>query len=117
MARRELIQYIDDLDGTPLDSDDHQVVRFSFRGKNYILDLSQENAEKFEQVLEPYIAKATIDHGTVVAPRKRTSTNSNAAEARDRNRKIRQWARENGLEVADRGALPKSIIEQYESAN
>ncbi|MBC6807323.1 Lsr2 family protein [Corynebacterium sp. LK30] len=117
MARRELIQYIDDLDGTPLDSTDHQVVRFSFRGKNYILDLSQENAEKFEQVLEPYIAKASIDHSTVVAPRKRSSANPNAAEARDRNRKIRQWARENGMDVADRGALPKHIIEKYESAN
>lgn len=117
MARCELIQYIDDLDGTPLDSADHQVIRFSFRGKNYVLDLSQANAEKFEKLVEPYIASASIDHETVVAPRRRGAANPNAAQARDRNRKIRKWARENGLDVADRGALPKSIIEQYEAAN
>lgn len=116
MARRELIQYIDDLDGTPLEEKNHRVVRFSFRGKNYVLDLSQDNAEKFEEVLEPYLSKATIDHETVTAPRRKGASNPNAAQSRDRNRKIRIWAREQGLEVADRGALPKAIIEAYENA-
>ena len=116
MARRELIQYIDDLDGTPLEEKNHRVVRFSFRGKNYVLDLSLDNAEKFEEVLEPYLSKATIDHETVTAPRRKGASNPNAAQSRDRNRKIRIWAREQGFEVADRGALPKAIIEAYENA-
>lgn len=117
MARRELIQYIDDLDGTPLDSADHQVIRFSFRGKNYVLDLSQANAARFEELVAPYIANATIDHSAVGAPRRRGAANPNASQARSRNRKIRKWARENGMDVADRGALPKSIIEAYEATN
>lgn len=115
MARRELIQYIDDLDGTPLDSGDHKVVRFSFEGKNYVLDLSQANAEKFEKLLAPYVENASIDNEAGSTPRRRAAANPNASQARDRNRKIREWARENGLEVKDRGALRKDIIERYEA--
>ncbi len=51
MARKEVIQYIDDLDGTPLNEDDVKVVRFGYQGRNYYLDLSADNAAKFDEVL------------------------------------------------------------------
>jgi len=38
-------------------------------------------------------------------------------EMRESNRIIRQWAKDRGMAVADRGALPKSIIEEYEKAH
>lgn len=114
MARRELIQYIDDLDGTALNEDDLRVVRFSFEGKNYLMDLSTENADKFEQLLQPYIERATIDSDAYAAAPRRRSSNPNSAHSRERNRKIREWARKNGYDVAARGALRKDIIEKYE---
>ncbi|HHU45660.1 MAG TPA: Lsr2 family protein, partial [Actinomycetales bacterium] len=45
------------------------------------------------------------------------ANNPNAARQRERNRIIRQWAKDRGMAVADRGALPKSIIEEYEKAH
>ena len=117
MARRELIQYIDDLDGSTLNESDHRVVRFSFDGKNYVMDLSMTNAEKLEEVLSPYIAKASIDYQNTSLTRRRSTNNPNAAHSRERNRKVRQWARSQGIDVADRGALPKAIIEQYNAAH
>ena len=114
MARRELIQYIDDLDGTPLSEDELRVVRFSFEGKNYLMDLSEKNAEQFELLMQPYIEHATIDAEAYAATPRRRSSNPNSAHSRERNRKIREWARANGYDVAARGALRKDIIEKYE---
>ncbi|CAB0738315.1 Lsr2 family protein [Corynebacterium diphtheriae] len=46
MARREITQYFDDIDNTPLTEDQVHVVRFGVNGINYVLDLSADNAQK-----------------------------------------------------------------------
>lgn len=33
------------------------------------------------------------------------------------NQQIRDWARENGIEVSDRGKIPASVIEQFNAAH
>lgn len=119
MARKELVQYIDDLDGTPIKDEDVQVVRFSYKGKNYFLDLNEENARKFDEAMAPFIEKAQVDESAATPARTRraAANNPNAARQRERNRIIRQWAKDRGMAVADRGALPKSIIDEYEKAH
>lgn len=120
MARKELVQYIDDMDGTPIKDEDVQVVRFSYRGKNYFLDLTEDNARKFDEAMAPFIENAQVDDAAPAATRTRraaAANNPNAARQRERNRIIRQWAKDRGMAVADRGALPKSIIEEYEKAH
>lgn len=42
MARREVTQFFDDLDNTPLTADEVNVVEFSYKGSTYVLDLSEE---------------------------------------------------------------------------
>lgn len=59
MARREITQYFDDIDNTPLTEDQVHVVRFGVNGINYVLDLSADNAQKFEDALAPFIEKRT----------------------------------------------------------
>lgn len=117
MARKEIIQYIDDIDGTPLDADDVKVVRFGFQGRNYYLDLSADNAAKFEEMLEPYVAKAHPDQAATATRTTRRSSSAAGNKQRERNRIIRQWAKDQGLDVADRGALPRTIVEKYEAAH
>ncbi|KLN37611.1 histone [Corynebacterium diphtheriae bv. gravis str. ISS 4746] len=48
MARREITQYFDDIDNTPLTEDQVHVVRFGVNGINYVLDLSADNAQKHD---------------------------------------------------------------------
>lgn len=103
MARREITQYFDDLDQTPLDEDNLHVVRFSLNGSDYILDLSEQNASKFYELLEPYLnvaRTAPVDHLAKIDP----------AE-------IRRWAQANGHPIANRGKIPFTIIEQYRAAH
>lgn len=112
MARKEITQYYDDLDNTQLERDEVQVMKFSLNGNNYVLDLSQENADKFRAVLEPYIRVARRERA-VTPTRRRGSApkrNSRAAE-------IRKWAQEQGKNVADRGKIPEEIIQAYDAAH
>lgn len=113
MARKNITRYYDDLDGTPLDDDQVVEVRFGYKGRNYVLDVSAHNASAIDEVLSAYAAKATVESAEQ-ASKRRTEAQSSA---RARNRVIRQWAKDNGFEVADRGALPKDIIELYEASH
>ena len=103
MARREVTQYYDDLDGSPLSESDHQAVHFSFNGTEYVLDLSKENVQRFHEVLMPFIAAA---REVPADPRTRVSASQ-----------IRAWARKKGMNVAQRGKIPFEVIEAYRRAN
>ncbi|WP_312978985.1 Lsr2 family protein [Corynebacterium sp.] len=114
MARREVTQFFDDLDNTSLTADEVNVVEFSYKGSTYVLDLSEENAQKFADTIEPYIAAGT----KVTRTRGRGRPSSNAGKSDSgRNRRIREWARNNGLSVSSRGQIAREVIDAYESAN
>lgn len=99
MARRDVTQFFDDLDNSPINEEDLEVVRFGVNGKNYILDLSHANAEKFHAALAPYIEAARPAQATTP---KRTDP-----------REVREWAKKQGIEVAKRGKIPSEIIDAY----
>ncbi|AKK04189.1 histone-like nucleoid-structuring protein Lsr2 [Corynebacterium epidermidicanis] len=109
MSRREVIQFFDDIDSTPLTQEEVNIVKFSLDGTNYILDLSAGNAKKFRELLEPYIAVARREGTATPRPRRTGSATPDS-------KKIREWARKNGYDVADRGKLPTSMIDAYRAA-
>lgn len=61
MARREVIQFFDDLDNTPLTQEEVTIIKFAVNGTNYIIDLSEKNADKFHEALAPFIKAARKD--------------------------------------------------------
>lgn len=54
MARRVIVQRIDDLDHRVL-AGDGQTVTFSFQGVEYEIDLCADNAKKLTDVLAPFV--------------------------------------------------------------
>ncbi len=113
LARKEVVQYFDDLDNTPLDENTMKVIRFSVNGNHYTLDLSPEHAEEFHKVLEPYIEKATPVRVGSNGSNRRRSGAARGSKARE----IRKWAQEQGKNVAGRGKIPSEIIEAYNAAH
>ncbi|KAB1503208.1 Lsr2 family protein [Corynebacterium sp. 320] len=109
MARREITQFFDDLDNSPLSESEVKVVEFSFRGNDYIIDLSEENAETFANALQPYIQVARKKPAT-----RGRATNRNKPQ---RNREIRAWAVANGIQVPARGRLSADIVARYDAAH
>ena len=124
MARREITQYFDDLDNSPLTEAELNVVRFSVDGTDYTLDVSADNAARFRDALSPFLEAARI---VPAAPRprrrggmsdaNRTRTRRMSDANRTRTRQIRLWAQDRGIEVASRGKIPQNVIDAYDNAN
>ena len=109
MAKHFQTRYINDLDGSDL-GETANTLSFAFDGKNYTIDLSDENAETFRQVITPYIEAGSRVTGTRnKTPRARAGGGDTKA--------VREWARANGYDVSDRGRIPADVMDAYTAAN
>jgi hypothetical protein len=115
MAQQRTVRFIDDLDGT----DASGTFDFALDGRQYQIDLSDENAAKLRDALAPFIgaARKAGGRGRARAPRQTVVAEKPARSNRDETAAIRQWARENGHQVNERGRIPKSVLEAYHAAN
>ena len=106
MARKQFVELIDDIDGSNAD----QTVTFSLDGVSYEIDLSEENAARLREEVGSWVSKARRVSG------RRTRGTGAAAPAKD-SAKVREWARGNGYEVADRGRISAEIRNAYDAAH
>ena len=106
MAQRVNVVLVDDLDGNDAD----ETVTFGLDGVDYEIDLSKKNADELRSQLGQY-----IDAGRKVGGRKRKGqrTGGGGTAAAD----IRQWARDNGWDVPDRGRVSAEVREAYAAAH
>lgn len=118
MAERVTVELVDDLDGSGAD----ETVHFTWEGKSLVIDLNKKNADKLRKAIEPFAAAARPD-GTAPAPapRRRPSASSSSAKRADAGSGaatsvIRAWARDNGIEVPDRGRLKPDVLQAWEAA-
>src|SRR3954454_23759117 len=107
MSRVTEVRLVDDLDGSKAS----ETVTFGLNRRQYELDLSKKNAAKLRDALAPFVASARRS-----SKRRRWSTGSKQAADRERTAAIREWGRQHGHKVADRGRIPANVIEAYEKA-
>ena len=119
MAQQTTVRYIDDLDG----SEAQGTVEFGLDGRSYSIDLSEENAAKLRSALAPFVEAARKPGGRGGAAERgqrrspQQTEKKSARSNREQTAAIRQWARENGHQVSDRGRIPTSVLAAYESAS
>ena len=112
MAQKVQIILEDDLDGGEAD----ETVSFALDGTSYEIDLNDANATKMREALAPYVAHARKVTGSRGG--RRSSGRSAAGPGNGPTPKeIREWARENGHEVPDRGRIPAEVREAYDAAH
>ena len=106
MAQRVNIVLVDDID----DSDAEETVTFGLDGKEYAIDLNAKNARKLRDALAPYVA-----HGRSVSGRggRRSAAKASGAAPSE----IRAWARDNGMDVPERGRVSAAVREAYAAAH
>lgn len=109
MARREVTQIFDDLDNAPLEERDVRVIRFSVNGTDYVLDVSEKNANVFYDLLAPYVEAAR----KVPSIRGRKTGVLAAYDPKD----VREWAAKNGYSIARRGKISQEVIDAYLAVN
>jgi len=114
MARQQIVVYKDDLDGT---EEGVSPVKFGLDGVNYEIDLGPSNYAKLKEILAPYVEAGTKVSGRApagrVAPARRAAA---AAEQKEFNARVREWAAKNGYKVKPRGRVPEKIIDAYHKA-
>ncbi|MGW1680158.1 histone-like nucleoid-structuring protein Lsr2 [Saccharopolyspora sp. NPDC002376] len=113
MAQKVTVQLVDDVDGTQAET----TIEFTLDGVSYEIDLSADNAAKLRDSMESFVANARKTGGrkrTATKPGKASSTPSTAD--RERNQAIREWARNQGMQVSDRGRIPAEIVEAFDNA-
>lgn len=105
MAQRVNVLLVDDIDG----SDAAETIPFGLDGTRYEIDLNSGHAQELREALEPFVKAARRVSMLAGRPRNRKSDDA-------RNKEIRDWAREKGLDVNDRGRIPAPIVAEYEAA-
>jgi len=115
MARKVQVILSDDLDeNVPAD----ETVSFALDGTNYEIDLSDSNAREMRDALSRYVQAARkVGRASGRASGGGRSRATGGRMDREQAGAIRDWARKNGHQVSDRGRIPASVVEAYESAH
>lgn len=108
MAQRVQVLLVDDIEG----GDAAETVTFALDGVTYEIDLSDTNAAKLRDSFAQWIGYARRSGGRKVVTRRAPRGGSR----RDLNA-IREWGRENGFQVSDRGRVSGDLQVAYEKAN
>jgi Lsr2 len=106
MAQQIQTLFIDDIDG----GDAAGTVRFALDGVEYEIDLSVEHTDELHTTLGKY-----VDHARKVGGARRGARGRRGAGAIDTH-KVREWAKERGIGIKDRGRVPANILAQYREA-
>jgi hypothetical protein len=97
-----------------LDSDGAtETVAFAYRGVHYEIDLSEKQATALREALIPYLANARRVPIKPTTPRRAAPKSSTPAGPRE----VRAWAKNNGIEVSDRGRISADVMRQYQAAH
>lgn len=109
MAQHFQVRYFDDLDGNDL-GETPNTISFAFEGKEYSIDLSDDNAQAFREAVAPYIEAGHRATGSKARTSRKTPATSGNTKA------IREWAQSNGYDVSDRGRIPADVMRAYAAA-
>jgi hypothetical protein len=110
MARKVIVELVDDLDGSPIG--ENSTITFSLEKKAYEIDLSDANLQKLRDALAPFISAAR----PAGASGSRASSSPRKAPTHDV-ADVRAWAAEHGHQVSSRGRVPASVLEAYDAAH
>ncbi|OPX07332.1 Lsr2 family protein [Mycobacterium sp. AT1] len=138
MGKIVTVEYVDDIDGVPVDAGSVDTVEFSYRGDSYSLILTADNGAQFDKDIARYIKAAKKaatreardarkDSRPIPAQtaklkaRPRPTSRKTAAAVKtpgpERTRAIREWAMANGHNVSPRGRIAATVIKAYDAAH
>jgi hypothetical protein len=109
MAQKANVILVDDIDG----SEAAETVPFALDGTHYEIDLNLQHARELRTRVAPFIGKAR----KVTVRGARSARPRGSAASGGSNKEIRDWARQRGRKVNDRGRIPAGIIAEYETEN
>jgi hypothetical protein len=111
MAQKVQTLFIDDIDGGEAEG----TIRFALDGTEYEIDLSTKHSEELRSAIEKYVGHARKVGGTARRAGRPAGRAGRANPALNTT-EIRNWARENGYDIKDRGRVPADLVAKYQAA-
>jgi Lsr2 len=109
MAQKVEVTLVDDLDGGQAD----ETVAFSLDGTQYEIDLSKDNATKLRDELSRFVgAGRKVGGGRKQGRAARKTVNPDQPSSHE----VREWAREQGIKVSERGRIPADVVVKFQQA-
>ena len=108
MAQRVQVLLVDDIDGSAA----AETVSFSLDGVSYEIDLAAAHAKKLRDDMASWVGHARRSGGRKNA-RKATAGGLRRGDLGE----VREWARNNGHQVSDRGRVSAEVLDAYDKAN
>jgi hypothetical protein len=108
MAQKIQTLFIDDIDGGEAEG----TVKFALDGTEYEIDLSARHSEELRSALNRYTSHARKVGGTA----RRSSTRAGRKPSAVNTVEVRNWARENGYDIKERGRVPADLVTKYQAA-
>ncbi len=112
MVQKTQVILVDDIDGSEAD----ETVTFALDGVSYEIDLTSAHATEFRDAFASWIGHARKQQARAGG----RATGGGARRGRtdkEQLSKIREWARENGYTVSDRGRIPGNVLEAFQAAH
>jgi hypothetical protein len=113
MTTQIIEHLLDDIDGT---SDADESIDFGLDGKRYEIDLTDEHAGQLREALAPYITAGRKAGGNAHKPSKPEPGGKHRMDP-EQTAAIRQWVRDNGGKVNDRGRIPQRYVDAYQKGD
>jgi hypothetical protein len=110
VASRVVTQLISDVSGEEIADGRGETVEFAYRGTSYSIDLTAQEAADFDASMAVYLEHATKRSSST------RSAGRSAAKGSDA-KAIRAWAKDQGIDIPDRGRIPSDVRARYESSN
>jgi nucleoid-associated protein Lsr2 len=104
MSQKIQTMFIDDIDGAAAEG----TVRFALDGTDYEIDLSSKHSDELHTALRKY-----VDHARKLGGTARRAPRGRRSSAAIDTPRIREWARENGYDIKDRGRVPANLVAKY----
>ncbi|MEJ5867640.1 Lsr2 family protein [Pseudokineococcus sp. 5B2Z-1] len=116
MAQKTKVILIDDVEGGEAD----ETVTFALDGVSYEIDLTSERAAQLRDALAPWVGHARKaggrSSGGARRPTRSSGSSSSSSAGGVDTAAVREWARENGHTVSERGRISGAVLEAYKAA-
>jgi hypothetical protein len=109
VAQKTILELVDDLDGGKAD----ETVTFALDGVDFIIDLSADNAARLRDTLAQYVGHARRTGGR----KQRGAAPATETNGKPDTQAVREWARNQGETVAERGRVPQALVIRFQEAH
>ena len=88
-----------------------QTISFGLSGSSFEIDLCDVHAQELRDAFEPF-----VEHARRAGTRQRGRAGHGQSQ-RERSASIREWARERGIELSERGRIPAAVAAEYDATH